>query len=242
MKLTQQFVRVFKHRHHSYVDGKSVHEEGQSSDASTHTWITIRSFGLSGFASMHLAAWEQSLLVLGSALSVGGVGTILIVYLVVASLYGFVTKSLSDMVRDNPNSAGPFYWTAAYREPFESQSATHIMTWLCAWMNFLGAGINLIVNMLFVTDVIIFLFTLAGRSSKFIYSSEEPLQHLRLPWALPVTIIVVTTIALFVNWKGAKQLPSSGHVFHICHWAGFFLFAVAIPVLYNKIVGNTATV
>lgn len=200
------------------------------------------SFGLLGFASMQLGVWEQILLLLPLILPLGGFGTALAEFIVVAALYGSVTKSLADMVREYPTYAGPFYWTVAYQTPLTTLSLPHLLGWCCAWMSFLGLTINLAVNMTFITDVAIFIFTLASKHAKLMYSPKEPKDYLKVPWALPVIFGIAIAVALIPNLKTAKILPKLVTVFLFGHWLSFLLFVIAVPIICKKATGLSRTV
>lgn len=205
------------------------------------------SLGTLGFGSMNLAIWEQILLLFGLALPNGGTGGILMMFILIAVGYSLVTISLADMARRYPTYAGPFYWTAAlqtstFKVARNASDLPHQMSWLCAWMSVFGLGINLVINMIFTSDVAIFLFSMAGKGKKFIYHSQEPMNRLRVPWALPVTIAVATFVALFANWTSARHLPSMHKWFAISHWVGFLIFMITIPVICHKTTGIRFTV
>ncbi|KAF2622242.1 hypothetical protein BU25DRAFT_452171 [Macroventuria anomochaeta] len=205
----------------------------------------IPSFALLGFGSMNLAIWEQILLLFALALPNGGIGGVLTAFLGTAFGYYLITFSLADMARLYPTYAGPFYWVAALQKSRTTSSLPHQMSWLCAWMSLLGMGINLIVNMIFTSDVAMFLFTLAGKWSKFVYALEEPKNYLRVPWALPVTVGIATIVALIANWKHAKYLPALHRCFveafrhfdSTSGWKGAVSGFVSTGVLVQPLLG-----
>lgn len=200
------------------------------------------SLGLVGFGSMSLAVWEQILPLFALALPNGGTGGVLLAYLIVAGGFSLIITSLADMARRFPTSAGPFYRTAVLHSTPTTSRLSHLMSWLCAFMSILGLSINLIVNMIFTTDVAIFLSTLAGKNRKFIYHSEELKNRLRVPWALPVTIGITILVGLIFNWRTSKDLPRLHICFAIMHWFGFLAFVIAIPVVCHNSVGLSSTV
>lgn len=201
----------------------------------------IVSFGLIGFGSMNLAIWEQILLSFGLALPNGGTGGILLAYLINAGGFALITISLADMARRYPSYAGPFYWTAVLRSSQDTLGLPRLMSWLCAWMSAIGLGINLIVNMLFISDVALFLFTLAGKYKRFTYVTEGINNALQVPWGLPVTICIATFVALVPNWKTPKSLPLIHKYFTAIHWLGFLIFMIALPILYQNTIGLHST-
>ncbi|KAH6639873.1 hypothetical protein C7974DRAFT_410822 [Boeremia exigua] len=205
-------------------------------------WARVPRLGLLGFGCMNLAIWEQLILLLPLALPHGGIGTILVAFVVISVLYGCINTSLAGMAREYPTYAGPFYWTAAYQTSWTNSGARHLLSWYCAWMSFLGMSINLVVNMYFISDVAIFLFTLAKTESRFLYSDKEPEHHLRVSWALPVTIVIATAVAYIPNWINVKHLPRLHTCFAVFHWLGFLIFIIAIPILFNKTSGLSMTV
>ena len=200
------------------------------------------SFPILGFGAMSVAVWEQLLLLFGLALANGSTQGILITYLFTAAGYGLVMSRLAEMARRFPNSAGPFYWTLALQTPRTTFDLAHQMSWLCAWMSAIGLGINFVVNTIYVSDVALFLFSLAGKGAKFVYHSEEPTNSLRVPWALPLTIGISIGIALALNLWDTGYLPALQRWSLLSHWLGFLLFAVAIPIICERTVGLNFTV
>ncbi|KAJ8109123.1 hypothetical protein OPT61_g7688 [Boeremia exigua] len=71
-------------------------------------WAPITPHGLTGFGSRRLAIQEQSVLLITFALLHGGIGTVLVVSIIVSPVYGLSTKRLADMAGDIPIRLGYF--------------------------------------------------------------------------------------------------------------------------------------